>query len=177
MKKWLIVLLVFLVIIGAWLHDRNTTLTEFSESVEVIDDLIIEEYMGVWYDVASIPNRFQKGLTNVTATYELREDGSVRVFNAGIKPDGAISDIEGEAEMFSEGRFKVSFFPLVKSDYNLLYIDEFYSYALVGGGNPDYLWILSRTPKLDERVIQGLLDKAEKQGYNVDKMENNQGAE
>ena len=170
MKKWVIILIVVLVVGGFWLHERNTNLTSFSEELEVVEDLDIEEYMGAWHDVASIPNRFQRGLTDVTATYTLKDDGSVEVYNRGITPAGNEKDITGKAEVFSEGRFKVSFFPLIKSDYNVLYVDEFYTYALVGGGNPNYLWVLSRTPELDERALQGLLDLAEEQGFNTNKI-------
>lgn len=88
---------------------------------------------------------------------------SLNMFNSG-----EVKSIEGSAFIFAPGRFKVGFFPFIKSDYNVLYVDEFYSYALVGGGSPRFLWILSRTPELDGRVINGLLDRAEKQGYKVD---------
>lgn len=164
-KPW--VLLVLVIVGFVWWYTSNN-LTGFSESVEtrVVD---WDRYSGKWHEVGSNPTWFQRGLTDVTAEYVLLDDGKVKVINSGVDPRGNLKQVEGKAEVFSEGRLKVSFFPFIKSDYNVLYVDEFYSYALVGGGNPRYLWILCRVPDLDGRVVEGLLDIAKKEGYEVDK--------
>ena len=161
---WMLIIIV--VVVGlSWYLSSN--LSKFSEGVEVYDDLDVEKYMGDWYEVGSIPVWFQRGLSDVTASYTLYSDGSVGVLNKGVKSNGVVKAKYASAEVFEPGRLKVSFYPLIKGDYNVLYVDEFYSYALVGGGNPNYLWILSRTKELDDRVVSGLLDLAGEQGYNV----------
>lgn len=162
-------LLIMLVIVVAVIWYAGSKLSSFSKDVEVVTDLDVEKFMGEWHEVGSIPAWFQRGLSDVTATYTLRSDGTIGVLNQGVKKNGEVKARYASAEVFESGRLKVSFFPLMKGDYNVLYVDEFYSYALVGGGNPKYLWILSRTPGLDERVISGLLEVAEEQGYSVDR--------
>lgn len=165
--------LIIIVVLLGLVWYSGTKLTSFSKGVEVVEDLDIEKYMGEWKEIGSNPAWFQKGLSNVTANYTLYADESIGVLNQGIKNNGDIKIKYGAAEVFSPGRLKVSFFILSKSDYNILYVDEFYSYALVGGGKPGYLWILSRTGELDDRVIDGLLEIAKEQGYEVDKFNKN----
>jgi lipocalin len=161
--------LIIIVVVLGLVWYSGTKLTSFSKDVEVVEDLDVEKYMGEWQEIGNIPTWFQRGLSDVTATYTLRDDGSIGVLNQGVKADGEVKARYASAEVFGPGRLKVSFFPLSKADYNVLYVDEFYSYALVGGGNSKYLWILSRTGELDQRVIDGLLAVASEQGYKVDK--------
>lgn len=136
----------------------------FSRNVDVQEDVDLEEYMGTWYDVYSIPVRFQDGLVNVTATYTLKDNGKVIVYNKGYK-DGELKDITGTARVIDDGRLKVSFFPLIWSDYNILFTD--YEFAVVGGGNPDYFWVLSRTPDINDEKLEELKMLGKEQGYKV----------
>lgn len=136
----------------------------FSRFVEVQEDIDLDSYTGLWYDVYSLPVRFQDGLTNVTANYTLDND-SVIVYNQGFREDGSVDSIVGKARVIGDGRLKVSFFPLIWSDYNILFTD--YNYAVVGGGSPNQLWILSRTPDIENNKLEELLSIAEEQGYRV----------
>lgn len=136
----------------------------FSRNVVVQEDIDLEKYMGTWYDVYSIPVRFQDGLTNVTATYTLKDNGKVIVYNKGYE-DGELKDITGTARVIGDGRFKVSFFPLIWSDYNVLFTD--YEFAVVGGGRPNYFWVLSRTPEISDEKLTEFLLLGEEQGYKV----------
>ena len=49
-------------------------------------------------------------------------------------------------------------------------IDKDYTYALVGSGSANYLWLLSRTPGLSETVKSELLAEAQRRGYDTDKL-------
>ena len=104
------------------------------------------------------------------ANYTLREDGKIDVLNTGVK-DGRAKDAKGIAKTTNiSGLLKVSFFGPFYSDYRILMLDTNYQYALVGGSNENYLWILSRTPQLDDATRSLILAEAEKRGYNTSKL-------
>ena len=136
------------------------SLSEHSKNVNVMS-VDLEEYSGVWYDVYSTENWFQRDLENVTAEYTLDGDRII-VYNKGYK-DGEVKDITGHAIVFDEGRLKVSFFPLLYADYNIMFFTE--DYALVGSGSKEQFWVLSRTPYLHERIIENMIEIAENNGY------------
>ncbi len=138
-------------------------------------DVELSRYLGTWYEIARIPNWFEKDLVGVTATYTLKPDGEIEVRNEGrIKTlDGEKKTAIGRAwvpDPDQPGRLKVSFFWLVSADYIVVELDKDYQYALVGSGR-DYLWILSRTPQMDEAAYQGFLDKATSLGYDISRIE------
>lgn len=145
-------------------------------SVAAVD---LARYAGRWYEVARFPNRFQKQcVAATTADYELLSNGDVRVVNACRKSDGTISRAEGKAKLAHRGgptsqlkvRFApriLSFLPMVWGDYWVLDLTEDYGAALVGEPSRKYLWVLSRTPVLEEAVYQRLIDTAKAQGFDV----------
>ena len=139
-----------------------------------VDELDIDRYMGIWYEIARYDHRFERGLIDVTATYTLRPDGSIRVENRGCihhEPYDVCKTAEGRAKMIDTehpGKLKVSFFPGIYSDYYVMELDkEGYNYALVGSSSDKYLWILSRTPVLPEEVKKKLLAAASRRGYDI----------
>ncbi len=135
----------------------------------------LERYLGTWYEIARLDHPFERGLTNVTAHYELRPDGGVKVINRGFDPDdGEWQQSEGKAYFVEEpdvGRLKVSFFGPFYGAYNIIELDrEGYQWAMVVGPNTSYLWILSREPTLDENVTDRLLAMAEDLGFDIGKL-------
>jgi len=139
-----------------------------------VKNVDIERYLGRWYEVARFPHSFEKGLERVTAEYSIRPDGKIRVVNSGFHPDGKPSRAEGKAYIpnpADSSRLKVSFFWFFYGDYFILELDEKnYNWALVGSNNDSFLWILSRTPEMDEKVYAELLEKAKKRGYDLSKL-------
>jgi len=146
------------------------------DSVPVVDFVDLEKYAGTWYEISSIPTWFAKNLVCVTATYTLLENGKIKVFNQGYKdsPEGKLSNITGTAwvpDPNEPARLKVSFFPLISSQYNISALDEEnYTYAMVTGSSYKYLWILSRTPQMDPSIYNGLVQQAEDWGYDISKL-------
>lgn len=131
----------------------------------------LEKYLGSWYEIARIKNEFEPEMKKVMAKYSLNLDGTVKIINSGYLGD-KIQWIEGIAETTSDPRLlRVSFYNNIFSDYRILFIDNDYSYALVGGNSDNYLWILSRDSELREDIILSLIRLAEDLGYNVDKLE------
>ena len=112
-------------------------------------------------------------MVNVKAEYVLRDDGKVDVVNSGWK-NGNYKSMVGTAKQPNPGgnpaRLRVSFFLFFYSDYRVLMLDNDYQYALVGGKGPDYLWILSRTPEIDDKVRDRIVDEAQRRGYNTSRL-------
>jgi apolipoprotein D and lipocalin family protein len=139
----------------------------------------LERYAGLWYEIARIPNRFQKDCVGgATATYELRDDGRIDVINRCVKEDGEIKEARGIARRDDgEGaRLEVSFFSIlgwrpVWGDYWILDLGEDYEYSIVGEGSRKYGWILSRSPTLEEDRLAALFESLRSQGYDPEAFE------
>ena len=135
-----------------------------------------QRYMGVWYEIARLPHRFERGLDFVRAEYTLNSDGSIRVVNSGIR-DGAPRSIVGRARLKSsdaatpKGELEVSFFRPFYGDYRIIELGPGYRYAVVTGSTRDYLWILAREPVMDQAVMGELLARIARWGFAVDKLE------
>lgn len=137
------------------------------------------QYVGTWYEIARLDNRFEKGLEQVTAHYSIEEDGTLKVVNRGFNAEkNDWSEAVGKAKFVDAanadgtrtGRLKVSFFGPFYGEYNILELDKpYYNYALVSSGR-DYLWILSRTPQLTYPIKQHLMAKAKALGFATDQL-------
>lgn len=140
---------------------------------QTIKELDVERYMGTWYELARFNHRFEKGLVGVTATYSLRDNGKINVVIAGYKNtlDGKYSSAKAKARIpnpAEPGKLKVYFIPFFGADYYILDIDPDYQWVLVGSSSPNYLWIMSRTPKLPDETLQMIVERAKARGYDTD---------
>lgn len=130
-------------------------------------------YMGVWYEIARFPHRFERGMSNVSAKYSKREDGSIQVENQGIL-NGKIHRVQGVAHMKGEtdvGELRVSFFRPFYGDYKIIYLAPDYSSVIVTSSTKEYLWILARSPVMDEKTFLLYLEMIRKWGFDMSKME------
>jgi apolipoprotein D and lipocalin family protein len=145
--------------------------THVPSGVEPVRGFDVARYMGTWYEVAHLPNRFEQGLDRVTATYSLQDDGSVKVVNRGYDTArGEWRDITGHAKFVGANdvaALKVSFFGPFYGGYNVVDLDPGYRHALVVGPNRSYLWILSREPAPPAEVIERLTRKAAELGFDT----------
>lgn len=138
-----------------------------------VKELNLQRYLGTWYEIARFDHRFERGLVGVTATYSMRDDGKIKVLNEGYENslNGKHNVAEGKAKLTDEpGKLKVSFFWIFYGDYFVMELDENYNWALIGSSSDKYLWILSRTPKLEENVKNLILHHATKRGYDTSKL-------
>ena len=142
--------------------------------LEVVGAVDLSRYAGRWYEIARLPNRFEKKCADsVTATYTLRSDGKVDVVNRCRKANGEYTTAKGKAKIVDKktnAKLKVTFFWPFYGDYWILDLGSNYEYAVVGAPNRDYLWILSRTPQLDEQLYQGLLAKMAARGFDTERI-------
>ena len=132
--------------------------------------LDLNRYLGDWYEIARFDHSFERGMDFCKATYTLREDGKIDVLNTGIK-DGEPKEAKGKGKLTdTPALLRVSFFGPFYADYRVMLLDSAYQYALIGSGSDDYLWILSRTPKLTDDVKTTILTEAKRRGYDTEKL-------
>ncbi len=133
-----------------------------------------DRYAGTWYEIARLDFFFERGLDNVTATYELNPDGTVRVLNRGYETSTCrLQEREGRAEFVGSpdvASLAVSFFANFAGGYNVFILDDDYRYAVVAGSDRHYLWILSRTPQIGEATLDRLVSEAAAAGFDVSKL-------
>jgi apolipoprotein D and lipocalin family protein len=134
----------------------------------------VERYMGRWYEIARLDHSFERGMEQVSATYELRPDGTVGVLNRGYRADKAEWDeASGKAKFVGEpdvGALKVSFFGPFYGSYNIVDLDPGYQHALIAGPSRSYLWILSRTPTPPRAEVERLVAKAQSLGFDTSQL-------
>lgn len=148
--------------------------TSKPEGVEPVQNFELKPYLGKWYEIARLDHSFERGLTNVTAEYQLREDGGVSVLNSGYsKEEQSWEQAEGKAYFVDEpsiGHLKVSFFGPFYASYIVFELDDNYDYAFVSGFNHDYLWLLSRKPEVDAATLERFMKVARAKGFDTDEL-------
>ena len=150
----------------------NLTPFKTSNELPTVETVDIEKYAGHWYEIARLPNNFEKGLECVSATYTVKKNGKIEVLNEGYSSEGKrqLKKVKGTAWVPNQkyqGRLKVRFFWPFSGNYYIISLDENYSYALVGDPSRKYLWVLSRSKYLDNTVYSELLEFAEMNGFSI----------
>jgi apolipoprotein D and lipocalin family protein len=149
--------------------------TGVPEGVEPVKNFELDRYLGKWYEIARLDHSFERGLSRVTAEYTMRDDGGVKVINRGYSvKNGAWDEAEGKAYFVGAtdiGHLKVSFFGPFYGAYVIYELDqENYQYALVSGPDRSYLWLLARSPSLDQQIQDKLIAKAAALGFDTSKL-------
>lgn len=144
------------------------------EGINPVSGFELERYLGKWYEIARLNHSFEHGLDKVTASYSLRDDGSVRVINRGYsEADGQWKEAEGKAYFVNtpdQGFLKVSFFGPFYGSYIIFELGQNYEYAFISGPDKSYLWFLSRTPTVSEALKQRFVTHAAELGFNTEEL-------
>ena len=145
------------------------------KGVEPVSNFRAKDYLGVWYEIMRLDHFFERGLSNVTANYSLRDNNKIDVLNRGFHQDECEWKEAKAIAKFSKdetlGSLAVSFFRPFYAGYHIIDIDEEnYSYAMITGSSKKYLWILARKPKLDEQILTKLINKAAELGFETDNL-------
>lgn len=145
--------------------------------VRTVDSVDLDRYVGSWFEIARFPNRFQRRCAgDVTAHYSRRPDGRIDVVNACRTADGQIEarGVARVADATTNAKLEVrfapaflSFLPFVWGDYWVLGLANDYAWAVVGSPDRQYLWVLARTPGLDERTYQQAVQVAQQNGFDI----------
>lgn len=144
--------------------------------LKTVDHVNVNDYLGKWYEIARYPNKFQKKcLANTSAEYSKRNDGKIDVFNRCVEDlkTGAIKDIKGKAKIVdteTNAKLKVTFFWPFAGDYWIIELGEHYEYAVIGEPSREFLWILSRTSKMDETLYKDILSRLASKGYDANRL-------
>lgn len=152
-----------------------TACTGLPEDIEPVTGFDGDRYLGTWYEIARLDHSFERGLTNVRAEYSRNDDGSIKVINRGYNAEEEQwEEADGRAVFVEDkntGHLKVSFFGPVYASYVVFELDkEEYSYAYVTGYDHDYLWFLSRTPKVSDEAMEAFRDRARAEGFDLDEL-------
>lgn len=162
MKKLLVLLSIF----------GLSACTGIPEGIQPISNFELEQYLGRWYEIARLDHSFERGMQQVTATYEMREDGGVRVINEGfITDENSWDQAEGKAYFVNSddiGHLKVSFFGPFYGSYIIFELGENYEYAFVTSTNKSYLWLLAREPVIEQELQQRFISTMSALAYDTD---------
>jgi len=140
-----------------------------AQELKTVKSIDLNKYSGTWYEIASFPQRFQKGCECTKAVYTPTEKGYIIVENR-CNRNGKESYIKGKAFVVKNSgnaKLNVQFFWPFKGKYWIIDIADDYSYAVVSHPNKKYLWILSRTPKLNEEVYKNILIRLKDKGFDL----------
>lgn len=144
------------------------------KDVKIVDNFQLPRYLGTWYEIARLDHSFERGLSNVTANYSPRDDGGVKVINRGYNAKKQQwQESIGKAYFIGspqQASLKVSFFGPFYGGYNVIDLDDEYQHALIAGPNREYLWILSRTPTIDNQTRDRLVSVAQYYGFPVEEL-------
>jgi apolipoprotein D and lipocalin family protein len=167
----------------ATLSAIGLALAQGKRPLRVVPEVDLARYAGQWYEIARFPNRFQKRCAGeVTAQYTLQPSGKISVLNRCRLENAGQIQAEGVARVVGKGqpnsilkvRFApafLSFIPQVWGDYQIIALSPDYTYALVGDPTREYLWILSRSPQMDDATYNRLVEEARAQGFDVSRLQ------
>ena len=143
-----------------------------SRPLSTVSRVDVQRYTGLWYEIARLPNQFERDCVGVTATYAANDDGSIKVANLCRKHrlDGAQEAAQGRARIVdhtTNAKLAVTFFWPFEGDYWILSLDPGYQWAIVGEPSGRYLWLLARTPRISPELRARLVEQMQAQGYNT----------
>lgn len=144
-------------------------------ALETVPSVDLSRYTGAWYEIGRYPHRFQEGCVGSRATYTAREDGKISVLNECYEGSftGRLRNAKATAKVVdtkTNAKLKVTFFWPFSGDYWIIDLGKEYEYAVVGHPSRNYLWILSRTKTMDEKLYQEILGRLTAQGYDTEKL-------
>jgi len=152
-----------------------TGLHAYSQPIQTVKSVDLQKYSGKWYEIAAYPQRFQKNCYGTTALYTVCEKGYVIVENSCHKDSltGKTSSIKGKAFVVTNSgnaKLKVQFFWPFVGKYWIIDLAEDYSFAVVSHPNKNYLWILSRTPKMSPEVYDQITTRLSENGFDFGRL-------
>jgi apolipoprotein D and lipocalin family protein len=144
--------------------------------LKTVSHVDVKRYTGKWYEVASFPQRFQKGCHCTTAEYTLSDKGYIVVENRCNRDSikGKQSYIKGKAfvqKNTGNAKLKVQFFFPFRAKYWIIDLADDYSYAVVSHPSRKYLWILSRTPQMNETTYNAIISRLKENGFDLSRLQ------
>ncbi len=148
--------------------------TSVPQGIEPVQSFEIERYLGKWYEIARLDHGFERGLSQVTAEYSLRDDGGIRVINRGYSAaEDNWEQAEGKAYFVEDkdtAHLKVSFFGPFYGSYIVFELDQQYQYAFISGPSREYLWLLARQPQVSDKLKSAFIAAAKAKGFAAEEL-------
>lgn len=150
-----------------------------NEKLPTAEHVDVQQYVGKWYAVSTLPQRFTKNCVAQTAEYGIKSANSISVLNTCIKADGSTKTIEGQAVIVNtqtNAELEVTFNNFwtklfrVKGEYIIVKLEPDYSTVLVASSDRKSLWIMSRTPYLNNETRSTYVDLAKSLGFDTSKL-------
>ncbi len=142
-----------------------------------VADVSLQDYVGQWYAITSLPQFFTRKCVAQEAVYALNSDSEIGVRNICTRKNGRRTDIKGYARTTDvSGVLALKFTSGLaglfgaSGDYNIIKLDPEYRYALIGGQDRKSLWLLSRTQEITDAVYDEYISRAEELGFNISKL-------
>lgn len=143
--------------------------------ISTVKHVDLPKFMGDWYVIAAIPTAIETESYNAVESYQLKEDGTIATtftFNKGslngpakkYEPKGFVAKDSGNAT------WGMQFIWPIKAEYLIAYLDENYSQTVIARNARDYVWIMARTPKIDEDDYKKLTTFVKSLGYDISKL-------
>ncbi|MCV6615263.1 MAG: lipocalin family protein [Cellvibrionaceae bacterium] len=145
-----------------------------SPSLPTVKALELDRFMGDWYVIAHIPTWPERKATKAIESYALQPDGSIATTFTFV-PEGKTKTKQMTATGFPKAQsnnavWGMQFIWPIMADYRVAYVDEGYQHTIIGRNKRDYLWIMARGPRVDDKIMTELIDFARKLGYNMDEL-------
>lgn len=147
-----------------------------AQPVTTVEHVDLNRYLGKWYEIAAIPQYFQRMcVRDVSAEYTLN-DGSISVINRCVTAEGNTSVAQGQARIVdsaSQAKLEVTFVNifgwryLLGGDYWVIDLASDYRYAVVGHPSRKYAWVLAATPSLPTTDLSLIVQNLQKNGYDT----------
>lgn len=148
--------------------------TAVPEGLKPVQNFEAASYLGTWFEIARLDHSFERGLSDVSATYSRRDDGGIDVLNRGFEAStGKWQEAYGRAYFLDNpgvASLKVTFFWPFYGGYHVIALDPGYRYAMIAGPSREYLWILARDKQLPQPVLEKLLAQAKASGFATDQL-------
>ena len=144
-----------------------------SKMAPAVSGFDAERYCGTWYEIARLPNWFQRGMYHASAEYTGMENRTIKVVNRAFDAAGKVKSVTGTARVVSsegKGELEVVFFKPFRSAYRVIYLTPDYSVAAVCGKSPDYLWILARNKRVSPEELSPVIEFLKQRGFAVEKL-------
>lgn len=163
-------ILLLIALLTAFCLNLTSCSTASTVDNSTVQSLDLNRFMGRWYEIARFDHKFERDMQQVTTIYAIQDNGRVKVINQGLK-NGKWKTSEGKGKLTTTpGLLRVSFWGPFYSDYRVMMLAPDYSYALIGGENDKYLWILSRSPQMRQDTRNQVLREAQRRGYNTNNL-------
>lgn len=145
--------------------------TGVPDGIRPVRGFQVDRYLGTWHEIARLDHRFERGLSDISATYSRRDDDGLDVLNRGWDAaEGKWREARGRAYFIAApdmASLKVSFFGPFYGGYHVFALDPDYRWAMISGPSRDYFWILARQPALEPATLSSLIDTARRAGFDT----------